>query len=570
MKKVSRVSVVIILAAVAAVKVWTMGRTGRPHPSYHGKPLSYWFRQYCLDLQPWLHGSLDSNEALDPIVGAGSAGIPYLAEELKSQGSASSPVLIFLWSKLPAKVQQRIPRPLESLQVKYHAIHALERLGDTYNTVIPPLLNALKDANPQVRSAAISAVGRAGHCAPTVLPILIGAFDDPNPGVTESATLELAKCIWERKLPSSIERLVPAFVNAVQSTNINQQVNALSALAGMGTNACAALPLLLNKFRDEKGDVQEEAAFALGQIDPAWKPKAVQFLVDKLEGATNSQTKWRPIYRLGSLGADARPGVPALVNVVRHEKKDLAVRAIDALGEIGPAASQAIPVLVDALNDPDENMRLDAAFYQWKIDPRQAEVVVPALAGLLKGRDFRWAAAYFLGLIGPQAKGAIPALTESLGDPDIGVRGLACHAIYKIEPQKAGLIVPVFTRLLSEEARLDNLLRHITILGEIGTQAGPAMPVLIQHLNHGDPQIRLAAAKAVLEIDRGPTKSVIGALAEMVRRKEHWYRPQAVQLLGSISLKDGDVIPILKETLHDAEEAVRREAAEALRKIDQR
>ena len=76
---------------------------------------------------------------------------------------------------------------------------------------------------------------------------------------------------------------------------------------------------------------------------------------------------------------------------MRHEKKDLAVRAIDALGEIGPAASQAIPVLVDALNDPDENMRLDAAFYQWKIDPRQAEVVVPALAGLLKGRDFRWA-----------------------------------------------------------------------------------------------------------------------------------------------------------------------------------
>ena len=82
-----------------------MGRTGRPQPSYHGKPLSDWFRQYSLDLQPWSHGALDSNEALDSIVGAGCAGIPYLAEELKSQGSASSPVLIFLWSKLPAKAR---------------------------------------------------------------------------------------------------------------------------------------------------------------------------------------------------------------------------------------------------------------------------------------------------------------------------------------------------------------------------------------------------------------------------------------------------------------------------------
>jgi HEAT repeat protein len=52
---------------------------------------------------------------------------------------------------------------------------------------------------------------------------------------------------------------------------------------------------------------------------------------------------------------------------------------------------------------------------------------------LLKEDESRWLAIEVLGRVGPEAKAAIPALTELLKDKDEGVRKAASEALDKIK-----------------------------------------------------------------------------------------------------------------------------------------
>ena len=59
---------------------------------------------------------------------------------------------------------------------------------------------------------------------------------------------------------------------------------------------------------------------------------------------------------LGSMGEDAAPAVPALLDLLKagnvHDRKLAAL----TLGEIGPAAGDAIPDLLEAANDEDDDV----------------------------------------------------------------------------------------------------------------------------------------------------------------------------------------------------------------------
>lgn len=59
---------------------------------------------------------------------------------------------------------------------------------------------------------------------------------------------------------------------------------------------------------------------------------------------------------IGSLGEDAEPAIPALIDLLTtgdvHDRKLAAL----TLGEFGPAAEAAIPVLLNAANDEDDGV----------------------------------------------------------------------------------------------------------------------------------------------------------------------------------------------------------------------
>jgi HEAT repeat protein len=129
---------------------------------------------------------------------------------------------------------------------------------------------------------------------------------------------------------------------------------------------------------------------------------------------------------------------------------------------------------------------------------------------------------------------AIPLLTEALRDADEPVRRRAAEA-----------------------------------LGQIGPAA---IPALTEALRDADEAVRVGAARALGKICLGKIGSaaaeVVPALTEALRddpdRDVRWRAAYSLGLIGPAAAK---AIPVLTEALRDADEAIRRAAAEALGKI---
>ena len=117
--------------------------------------------------------------------------------------------------------------------------------------------------------------------------------------------------------------------------------------------------------------------------------------------------------------------------------------AIKAIGEMGPEAKQAIPVLIETIRETknrDKNILLSCNYALLKM----GKEIVPYMISLLKDDDWemRGGSAWILGKVGPDAKDAVPALTESLHDTNAVVRRKAAESLKKIQGAESELEKP--------------------------------------------------------------------------------------------------------------------------------
>ena len=144
---------------------------------------------------------------------------------------------------------------------------------------------------------------------------------------------------------------------------------------------------------------------------------------------------WKRISAAHALAEVGQVAVPALIDALKGENEDVRIRATYVLEDIGPDAKAAVPALtIEALKDENEYIREAAAGALGEID---AEAAVLAFIEALKDKhgEVRCNAAWALGEIGPDAKGAVPALTEALKDKDKywAVRDIAAEALKRIK-----------------------------------------------------------------------------------------------------------------------------------------
>lgn len=83
---------------------------------------------------------------------------------------------------------------------------------------------------------------------------------------------------------------------------------------------------------------------------------------------------------LARIGDDA---VPALIQALRHENRDVRIQAARALARIGSRAKQSVPALVNALYDVDETVRRTAARALGQLGP-EARAAIPDLVAVLE------------------------------------------------------------------------------------------------------------------------------------------------------------------------------------------
>lgn len=140
----------------------------------------------------------------------------------------------------------------------------------------------------------------------------------------------------------------------------------------------------------------------------------------------------------------------ALARALRD--KDVWVRwgAALALGRLGAGALPALGALAEATEDGDARVR----HYAWNsinnLGPKAAPAA-PAIAALLKKGQNDYEVRRFFEAVGPEAKGAVPALLASAEDPAPRVRAQALEALGCVGPGAKEAALPVLARIHRKE-----------------------------------------------------------------------------------------------------------------------
>src|SRR5262249_28926565 len=136
---------------------------------------------------------------------------------------------------------------------------------------------------------------------------------------------------------------------------------------------------------------------------------------------------------------------------------------------------------------------------------KAARIAVPDLVATLKDKHpgTRAAAAEALGRIGPDAKEALPVLIETLKDKsgDPLTRSFAALALAQIGgPEEAVQALPTLIETIADPQAAEARIGAARVVGKMGKEAAPAVPVLAKALAGKDVELRRAAVAALGEI----------------------------------------------------------------------
>jgi hypothetical protein len=175
---------------------------------------------------------------------------------------------------------------------------------------------------------------------------------------------------------------------------------------------------------------------------------------------------------LASMGSIAKPAIPALIRVLKkNESAYVRAAAAQALGDLGNGDKSAIAALTEALSNDEMSVRGSASGALEKVDPEAPARMVPSLLqkatnvdssvrcsaiialGFIRAEPDRivpvvinalhdpgthYFAVRALGLLGPNAKPAVPALMELLNTSSNGTSvAYVADALWQIDPEAA-------------------------------------------------------------------------------------------------------------------------------------
>jgi HEAT repeat protein len=358
--------------------------------------------------------------------------------------------------------------PDQEVAIRVRIAESLGKLGPQAHTVIPALIQALQDPEEYVRRAAAHALGNRNNETETTIPALIQALQDPKTPVRRTAARALGR-IGE---PS-----IPALIQVLENSQAIAHWAAMNALARIGA---PAVPALIRELQNRKATTRLAAAVALGDIGAEAKV-AIPYLGKALK-SPELHVRQAAVWALERIGPGEKAAVPTLIQALQDPAPTVRLVTARVLGGIGPVAKAAVPTLIQALQDPDLAVRQQVADVLRRVGPDEQAVVralsqalldsegtvrmasadslchigslaVPTLIQLLQASEItvRLAAAWALGCIGIEARGAVPALTSKLWDPEINIRQAVAQSLEAIGAGARAAMPALTQALLNEE-----------------------------------------------------------------------------------------------------------------------
>jgi len=465
-------------------------------PLFAGRRLSEWFR---------LLESDDDFERLGAArslgdMGADAAGaVPSLIKSLSDRDPFIQSAAAASLGEIGPAAASAIPAMVKAFKISsgFHKGIIGPAIGQIGPQAIPALVELSKDSNEFVRLEATRALRFVGQGTGAAEARLIELLNDKDSSVRVEAGFTLWKLFGRQSV-------IDLFSRALADPDENARACAADYLAELGPAAAPALPALIHALADTSGSVRNRSTTAIGKIGPGAKPAVPALLL------ATSHSGHRPFFEkaIKGIGPEA---IPALIDGLGQAKGLLA--AVESLGRFGAASKAAVPRLRVLLKSSRGEPRVTLALALWRIEHDDSVVAplgvlartdnfivqlhalgaleeigpgaksaIPVLVEMLNGnnRFMREYAAKALGSIGPEAKTAIPALEKMLKEPELANRIAAGKALWQIGRSKVGL-----TSLMNDARNWSDMRTSSAVmaLGEIGPDAGEAVPALIEAFN---------------------------------------------------------------------------------------
>jgi HEAT repeat protein len=398
-----------------------------------------------------------------------------------------------------------------------------ERLGlaeEMARAGIAPLIEALRNKNPEIRQSAVKQLGGRSRVA---VQALCGALDDEESAVRREAAWSLLQIVM---LGDNTGFPVSRLIDALADPDADVRWKAAAALEALGTSASEAIgPLLKVLKSDPESRPRGNAAAALAKISNG--STVVRTLVEVLSDGDNNVAT-AAVTALGEIGPPAREAVPSLLTAYRDFAPAFRGYVVRALGKIGSASREVIQALSESITTSGKSECVAECSALGDLGPA-AESAVPVLIKAMENPVLRRAAAEALGKIGAPVADVVPALTFRMQDADRGVRLTVAES-----------------------------------LGRIGPAARDATERLIAVANSdGDGLVRVHAANSLMAMTRDPAHS-IDVLCKCLSHADGPVRKLAAESLGKPGYEGEIPVLALATALKDSEFFVRAAAAESL------
>jgi HEAT repeat protein len=455
----------------------------RPHePVYQGKRVGEYLDQLAKAFEnnrnPTPGRAYVEVKADDPAVKAiyacGPNAIPFLRRALRKKDGQAEKTMALLRTKLPARLSKRLPSSKSAYLagLRDAAIRGLAALGPTAKEALPDLIDCFSDSiSRNMAIYAVTEIGPQSENLPALLTILKTSSD---PGARACA----AMCIGIVGLAH--RDVLAALLQASRDKTPYVRASAIGALGGLGSNALAAVPMLTGFLQEPDRDLRINTAKALWKIQGdtnAWATSLTKELEDEIAHPTQTpgymfehQSMLLILsHYLTEAGPSARAAVPLLENELGGNETKIGLPAARALWQIARQTNGILPMCLSAIRNSDPNVRLAGAALMAEVCVETRLPLPPEEDGLLTEADsfVRFYIARATWKLSGQTERTLPILIEGLHD----------HFTYYRNTE--------IRRLAAET------------LGEMGTNALPAIPALVETLNDGQEVVRVAATNAL-------------------------------------------------------------------------
>ncbi len=217
------------------------------------------------------------------------------------------------------------------------------------------------------------------------------------------------------------------------------------------------------------------------------------------------------------IGALKRAGdIQGLINLLDHPDDDVVRKTIDALRDLSNSSTGPLEKI--AVRRRNLAHKIGAIEALGAIRERSALLTLERVLGNDENIECRWAAALAIGAIGDA--GSVPSLVKAMDDPSKYVRYGAATALEQIG------WVPA-----NDEDRLRYLIARQEWEKAVQLRNAPAEP-LIRATKDNDPSVRIAALRAIGELERVDAGSACSAALQDPDSRVRWQASLALPRCG--------------------------------------